>query len=342
MRLPDFQYVAPKSTEEACLFLKDHGRESRILAGGTDLLPLMKQRVFRPAYLVHIHDIPEMNQMEFDEQSGLRIGALVKLHTLEKSPLILERYPMISQAAAQVGSVQIREMGSLGGNLSLDTRCYYYNQSSFWRKCKPICIKMGGEGCNAIGGGKKCFAVFCGDLAPSLIALGAKIKLVSTKGGRILSLSEFYTGDGAKPLAIKPEEVLAEVQVPVFPPGKVVGTYLKYRIRSSFDFPLASVAAVFTFDAKMQVCQEAKVVIGAVGTKPDEVKAIGELLRGRRLGGSIIEEASELAFQAAKPITNQGSTPSYRKRMIKILTAKALATTGGINLKMELRGGEKP
>jgi len=324
MRLPDFQYVAPQSIGEACLFLKDHGRESKILAGGTDLLPSMKQRIFRPSYLVHIHDIPEMSQIRFDEQLGLRIGALVKLHTLERHPLIIERYPMISQAAAEVGSVQIREMASLGGNLSVDSRCYYYNQSYFWRKCKPICIKMGGETCNAIGGGKRCFAAFCGDLAPPLIALGAKIKLLSTKGERILSLSDFYTGDGAKPLAIEPDEVLAEVRVPVLSPNKAFGTYLKYRIRRSIDFPLASVAAVLTLDAKEQACQEVKVVIGAVGTKPEEVKTIGELLKGRRLEDPIIEEASELAFQAAKPIANQGSTPSYRKRMIKILTAKAL------------------
>jgi 4-hydroxybenzoyl-CoA reductase subunit beta len=332
MRLPDFQYVVPKSTEEACLFLKNHQRESKILAGGTDLLPSMKQWIVRPAYLVHIQDIPELNQIEFSEQSGLRIGALVKLCTLERHPVILDRYPLISQTAAEVGSVQIREMGSVGGNLSLDTRCYYYNQSSSWRKCRPVCIKMGGETCNAIGGGKRCFAAFCGDLAPSFIALGATIKLLSTKGERILSLSNFYTGDGAKPLAIEPDEVLVEVQVPAFPPNKVVGTYLKYRIRNSFDFPLASVAAVLTLNSKKEMCQEAKVVIGAVGTKPDEVKKIGELLKERRLEGPVIEEASESAFQAAKPIANQGSTPSYRKRMIKILTAKALQRA--------LRGGQ--
>jgi 4-hydroxybenzoyl-CoA reductase subunit beta len=332
MRLPDFQYVAPRSIGEACLFLKDHGRESKILAGGTDLLPSMKHWIFRPAYLVHLHNIPELNRIEFDEESGLRIGALVKLRTLERHPVILERYPLISQAATEAASVQIREMGSLGGNLSLDTRCYFYNQSFSWRKCRPVCIKMGGETCNAIGGGKRCFAAFCGDLAPSFIALGAKIKLLSNKGERILSLSNFYTGDGAKPLAIEPDEVVAEVHVPTFHPNRVVGTYLKYRIRNSFDFPLASVAAVLTLNSKKQMCQEAKVVIGAVGTKPEEVKMIGELLKGRRLDGPIIEEASELAFQAAKPIANQGSTPSYRKRMIKILTAKVLQRA--------LRGGE--
>ena len=334
MRLPGFQYVAPRSIGEVCLFLKDHGKESKILAGGTDLLPSMKQRIFSPSYLVHIHDIPEMSQIEFNEQSGLRIGALVKLRVLERNPLIRQRYPMISQAAAEVGSVQIREMGSLGGNLSLDTRCYYYNQSSFWRKCKPRCIKMGGERCNAMGGGKRCFAVFCGDLAPSLIALGAEIKLVSTKGERILSLSDFYTGNGAMPLAIETDEVLAEVRIPVLPPNEVIGTYFKYRIRRTIDFPLASVAAVLTFDAKGQICKEATVVIGAVGTKPEEVKTIGELLKGRRLDGPTIEEASELAFHTAKPIANQGSTPFYRKRMIKVMTSKAL--------KRELRGGEKP
>ncbi len=127
MRLPDFQYVEPESIQEACLFLKEHGQESKIMGGGTDLLPSMKQRIFKPKYLVHLGAISNLDQIKFDEQSGLKIGALVKLRSLEKDPVILERYPMIARAASEVGSVQLRQMGTVGGNLSLDTRCYYYN-----------------------------------------------------------------------------------------------------------------------------------------------------------------------------------------------------------------------
>ena len=323
MRLPDFQYVEPKSIQEACLFLKDHIQESKIMGGGTDLLPSMKERVLRPQYLVYLGGIPNLDRIEFDEQLGLRIGALVKLRSLETGPVILDRYPMIAQAASEVGSVQLRQMGTVGGNLSLDTRCYYYNQSAFWRKCRPTCIKMGGETCNAIVGGKKCFAVFSGDLAPALVALGSKVTLVSSNGERRLPLSDFYTGDGARPLAIKPDEILIGVEVPMVP-KEAFSVYLKYRIRRSIDFPLASVATTLIFDRKKKVCHEAKIVIGAVNTMPEELKEIDELLKGKEFASSFIEEASSLAFKAAKPIANAGSSPSYRKKIIKIFIEKAL------------------
>jgi 4-hydroxybenzoyl-CoA reductase subunit beta len=328
MRLPDLRYIEPKSIEEACLFLKEHSQESRIMGGGTDLLPSMKQRIFKPKHVLNLCTIPDLNRIEFNERSGLRIGALVKLRTLEKDPLILKKYPMIAQAAGEVGSVQLREMGTVGGNLSLDTRCYYYNQSDFWRKCRPICIKMGGDICNAVGGGKKCFAIFSGDLAPALIALGAKIKLVSAKGERILSLREYYTGDGANPFTREPEEILMSVEAPTLPKW-TSGCYLKYRIRRSIDFPLAGVATRATLDNQNKVCLEAKVVIGAVGTRPEEIGRIEELLSGKRMTDSVIEEASETAFKAAKPIANAASSPSYRKKMIKVMVEKALRQTLG-------------
>jgi len=323
MRLPDFEYVEPKSTEEACAFLKEHVRESKLIAGGTDLLPSMKQRIFKPKYVVNLGVLPNLDRIEFDEKTGLRIGALVKVRSLETDAMIRERYPMIGQAAEAVGSVQLRQMGTVGGNLSLDTRCYYYNQSDFWRKCRPVCIKMGGETCNAVGGGKKCFAVFSGDLAPALVALGAKIVLRSAKGERSLPLAEYYSGDGAKPLSLGPEEVLTRVEVPVVPKG-AYGSYQKYRIRKSIDFPLAGVGALVVLEGKEKVCREARVVIGAVGTRPEEVKGIGELLKGKKMTESLIEEASEMAFKMARPVANAASTPTYRKRMIKILVTRAL------------------
>jgi 4-hydroxybenzoyl-CoA reductase subunit beta len=323
MRLPDFEYVEPRSIEEAALFLRDNGHESMVIAGGTDLLPSMKQGIFRPNYLVNLCSVPLMDRIEFDDGSGLRIGALVRLRTLERDPLIREHYPMIAQAAEAIGSVQLRQMGTVGGNLSLDTRCYYYNQSDFWRSCRPTCIKMGGDTCNAIGGGKKCFAVFSGDLAPALIALGAKIRLVSASGERSLLLKDFYTGDGAKPLERKPGEFLVSVEVPV-PQKDAFTTYLKYRIRKSIDFPLASMAAMLMMDRKEQVCRDARVVISAVGTRPEEVTRIHDLLLGKKLERSLIEEAAELAFKAARPVANTASTPTYRKRMIKILVGRTL------------------
>lgn len=322
MRLPDFQYMAPSSLQEAALFLKEHGHESKIIGGGTDILPSMKQRIFSPKYVVSLEDIPDLDRVEFDEQSGLRIGASVKLRSLETDPIILDRYPIISQAAHAVGSLQLRQMGTVGGNLSLDTRCIYYNQTDFWRKCRPRCIKMDGETCNAVGGGKKCFAVFSGDLAPALITLGAKIKLHSYSGERTISLSELYTGNGAKPLVKEPTEVLMGVEIPSMPKD-AFSLYLKYRIRKSIDFPLASVAVFIRLEGK-KTCHDSRMVLGAVGPKPQELDGIHELLEGKNLSGSIIEEASSIAYKAAKPVANAGSVPSYRKKIVNVFVKKAL------------------
>jgi 4-hydroxybenzoyl-CoA reductase subunit beta len=214
-------------------------------------------------------------------------------------------------------------MGTVGGHLSVDTRCDYYNQPGFWRDYKPKCIKMGGETCNAIAGGRKCFAVFSGDLAVALIALDARVRLVSARKERTIPLAELYTGNGAKPRAIKPEEILAGVEAPPLSTG-TVGTYAKFAVRKAIDFPLASVAALLTLEGKEKLCRTAKVVIGAVGPRPDEVKTIGQLLEGNKLSHELIEEASDLAFKTAKPVANRGSSPAYRKLMIGVLVRKAL------------------
>ena len=328
MRLPDFQYVEPESIEEACFFLKEHGHESKIISGGTDLLPSMKQRIFRPESLVHLGGISNLNRTEFDKDEGLRIGPLVKLRFLETDPLVLEKNPVLSEAVDQIGSIQLRQMGTVGGNLSLDTRCYYYNQSDFWRKCRPKCIKMGGDTCNALGSGKKCFAIFSGDLAPVLIALDAKITLTSYTGERTLPLNDFYTGDGARPFALSPEEIITDIVVPPIPKNAFT-FYLKYRIRKAIDFPIASVATRLTLEGKEKICRGVKIVIGAVGAKPSVVKGVGELMEGKRMEGSLIEKSSELAFQTAKPIQNTASSPAHRKRMIKVFVESALTKALG-------------
>jgi 4-hydroxybenzoyl-CoA reductase subunit beta len=323
MRLPNFQYVEPGSTQEASAFLANHAEESKVIAGGTDLLPSMKQRVFRPEYVVNLSAIPNLDTIEFDEQSGLKIGALATLSVIEQEPVILEKYPAIAQAAHAVGAVQLKWMGTVGGNLCLDTRCYYYNQSDFWRRCRPTCIKMGGDTCNAVGGGKKCFAVFSGDLAPALIAMGANIRLLSAKGERTLPLNDLYSGDGADPVSIPPEEILTSVEIPA-PAEGTFSTYLKYRIRQAIDFPLAGVAVKLVMNENDKACQDVKVVIGAVGPRPMEVEGIKELLAGKKLESPAIEQAALLAQKAAKPVDNAAGSPSYRKLMIKIFVEKAL------------------
>jgi 4-hydroxybenzoyl-CoA reductase subunit beta len=329
VRLPAFSYLEPYSIGEAASFLREHGRECKIMAGGTDLLPSMKQRLLKPKVLMSLQRISDLEGIGFDETQGLYIGSMVTLHALETSPLVKERYPIIKQAVHAVGSPQLRRMGTVGGNLSLNTRCHYYNQSESWRKSRPRCLKMGGDTCNAVGGGKKCFAVFSGDLAPALIALGAEVKLVSHSSERILPLRDYYTGNGAEPLAGNPDEILAGVKVPPLSPD-AFAAYFKFRIRESIDFPFASMAAVISLEEKGEFCRKASVVIGAVGTRPQEVKEIAEITEGKRLDGQVIEEASDLARKAAKPVDNLGSSPEYRRLTIKafVRTAFQIALEG--------------
>ncbi len=322
MRLPSFQYMVPESEEELLGFLKNNKGETRLAAGGTDLLPSMKQGLYRPRSLVLLNRLPRLGQIKFNELSGLTIGPLVTLNDLETSTLVKEKYPVVAQAAGLVGSPQLRYMGTVGGNLNLDTRCFYFNQSSSWRKCRPVCVKAGGETCNAIGGGKKCFAAFSGDLAPVLVSLGATVRLLSGEGERTVPLAEYYTGDGANPFVRRDDELLAGIEVPVLPES-VFCSYHKYSIRKAIDFPLAGVAVKVELD-RDRICKDIKIVLGAVSPKPREVEAAAEVLKGKELKTELLEQAAEQAFKAAKPVANLGSTPSYRKIMVREFVRKAL------------------
>lgn len=328
MQLPQFEYVESKSLEDAARLLQEKGRRSMLIGGGTDMLPSMKQRVYHPTYIISLAAVPDLKQIQFDDNGGLKLGSGLKLCTLENNAKIKKRFPIVAQAAGAVGSPQLREMGTLGGNLCLDTRCYYYNQSETWRKCRTACIKMGGDVCNAIGSGKKCFAVFSGDMAPALIALNATIVLHSARGERTIPLDELYSGDGARPLAKQPDEILMRVEIPGQQKG-TLGTYSKYRIRRSIDYPLAGVATMLAMDSNDKVCRGVKVVIGAVGTCPAAVNGITELLINQKLDDSLIEEASDLAYKAAKPIANTAGTPFHRKVMIKAYVKRALEHASG-------------
>ncbi len=322
MQLPQFTYVEPESLKEAAQFLQQKGPASRIMGGGTDILPSMKQRIYAPEYVVSLEAITDLGQIKFNENSGARLGPSVKLGSLASNLKIQKRFPILAQAARAVGSPQLREMGTLGGNLCLDTRCIYYNQSATWRSCRPACIKMGGKVCNAIGSGKKCFAVFSGDLAPALIALDARVVLLSAGKERTILLNDLYSGDGTRPLTIQSDEILAGVEIPGQSNG-ALGTYLKYRIRKSIDYPLASVATALSIDGPDKTCREARVVIGAVGRRPLRIKGIDALLKDKILNDALIEEASQLAFKAARPIENTAGSPTHRKLMIKVLVKKA-------------------
>lgn len=319
MRLPKFEHLQPESLEEALDFLSEYGEEAKVIAGGTDLLVAMKHRLLTPKYLVNLKGLG----LDFiaEGQDRLRIGALTRLTTLIKSPLVRERFPILAQAASYVAAPPLRNMATLGGNLCLNTRCFFYNQSQFWRQARPPCFKTGGEMCHAVKGGDHCYSVYQGDLAPVLIALEAKVKLVRKGSERVIPLPELYTGQGEEPIALEADEILTEVEIPA-PTASWGGDYQKLRYRGAMDFPLVGVAAVLHWNDG--TCVKAKVVLTAIASAPVVVEEASQLLEGSRLDGEVIAEAAEAAYNVARPVSNIGSTPLYRRKMVRVMTRRAI------------------
>jgi 4-hydroxybenzoyl-CoA reductase beta subunit len=286
MRLPRFEHLQPESLEEALDLLSEHREEARVIAGGTDLLVSMKHSLLTPGYLLNLKRL----ELDFIEEGkeGVRIGAL--------------------------------------GNLCLNTRCFFYNQSQFWRQARPLCFKTGGETCHVVKGGERCYSAYQGDLAPVLIALGARAKLARKGGERVIPLLDLYTGQGEEPIALEVGEILTEVEIPA-PVAPWGGDYQKLRYRGAMDFPLVGVAAVLHLDGGS--CAKAKVVLTAVASAPVVVEEASKLLEGQKPDEEAIARAAEAAYEAAHPVGNVGSTPLYRRKMVRVMTQRAIAHAGG-------------
>lgn len=322
MELPKFEHLQPESLAEALELLAEHRGNAKIMAGGTDLLVSMKQGLLDPGYLVNLKEIPELNFIAYEEGKGLRVGALTKLVSLTESEVIQQSYPILAQAAEQVAAPPLQQMGTLGGNLCLNTRCLYYNQSRFWRQARLPCYKTGGDLCHVVKGGNRCFAVYRGDLAPALMALGASVRVAKQDGDRVIPLADIYTGKGKRPLALEAGEVLVEVRVP--PSVDLgIGDYQKLRYRGAMDFPLVGVAAVLAKNGSGD-CAGANVVLTAVDTAPVLVEEAAKPLQGHSLTDELVGQAAEAAYDAARPVANAGSNPSYRRKMVRVLAKRAI------------------
>lgn len=321
MTLPAFEVLRPRTLEAAVEALDHYGAEAQIVAGGTDLIPSMKQQLFAPRVLLDIKRIRDLDFIRFDPLEGLAIGALARISAIAESPLVHRHYPVLQEAARTIASPLLRNMGTLGGNLCLDTRCLYYNQSLFWRAALGYCIKKDGTLCHVAPGGHKCWAVFSGDMAPALLTLGASVQLTGPQGSREVPLEEFYVNDGIARIAKTREEIVTSIRVPASSAGWN-GTFKKYRIRQSIDYPLVGVAAVMRKDAR-GICLEARVALTAVNPAPHLVKA-AELLRGKPYDPALVEEVAHDAIRTGKPLKTSASTPEYRRHMIRVSVRRAL------------------
>jgi 4-hydroxybenzoyl-CoA reductase subunit beta len=246
---------------------------------------------------------------------------MVTLETLEKSPFVLKEYASVAQAIQVVAIPPIRHKATIGGNLCLDTRCIYYNQSELWRSGQEACFKLGGDICHAVEKGRRCQAVYQGDLGPVLLALGAEVKIISTKGEKIIPLAEFFTGRGEKPNVLKPDEILVEVLIPS---GQgAVGVYEKLHVREGMDFPMAGVAVMVKRNRSGAI-EQGKLVLGAVGSSPTEVSNAARLLVGHKPTDDLLQSVSQEAMDRAQPVGNLAMNASYRRKMVGVLVKRAL------------------
>jgi 4-hydroxybenzoyl-CoA reductase subunit beta len=291
-----------------------------LIAGGTDLVPNMKRRHQSPKTLVSLRRVKELHKLNGTLGAGLTLTELVD------SALVREKYRGLWQAAAQVATPHLRNMGTLGGNLCLDTRCTYYNQSHEWRKAIDFCLKKEGETCWVATASKRCVAVSSTDTAPALIALGATVKLVSAAGEREVALADLYRNDGIDYLARKHEEILTEVMLPEAQGWK--STYWKLRRRGSFDFPVLGVAAAVKL-AQDGTVEEARIALGAVASRPFLVDKAGAALAGRKLTDETIAEAGAIVASRAKPMDNTDLDLYWRKDVAANFAGYALREVRG-------------
>jgi 4-hydroxybenzoyl-CoA reductase subunit beta len=329
LRLPRFEYRAARTVSEALEWLGEYGGAgdkdpealAMVMAGGTDVLPNMKQHIFTPRLVVGLCGVRELHGIRYTQETGLRLGAGVTLHEIAADPLVRERYPALATAASVVSTPQLRRMGTLGGNLCLDTRCNYYNQSEFWRRARDFCLKKGSEICRVAPNGTGCYAVSSCDTAPVLVAFGASVRVTSREEKQVVPIDAMYADDGIHPVHVRGNEVLSDVLVPVLE-GDWRSTYVKYRVRGSFDFPIAAVAAAACFDG--DACLEARVVLQGVATQPLRLREAEALLGGQRWTPEVLDAAAELAYKAAHPMDNTSGTIALRRRVVRAHTRQAL------------------
>ena len=319
MRLPWFDHRQPRSVAEASKILAGEGPQAMLIAGGTDLLPNMKRRHQTPKVLVSLKGIEALKKANGSLGSGLTLSEVLKLDNIPTA---------LRQAAAQVATVHLRNAGTLGGNLCLDTRCTYYNQNYEWRKAIDFCLKKDGDICWVATASKRCVAVSSTDTAPALIALNARVVLEGAAGEREIPVENLYKNDGIDYLSRKPDEILTAVRVP----GDWKSTYWKLRRRGAFDFPILGVAVALKFSPGNTI-ESARVALGAAASRPFLVEKAGEYLLGKKLTNDVIAEASALIASRAKPMDNTDMDLYWRKEVADDFAGYALRELRGDDMR---------
>jgi 4-hydroxybenzoyl-CoA reductase subunit beta len=327
IRLPPFTYVAPRTLDAAVRALAEAGPHAMPVAGGTDLYPNMKRRQFEPTTLVGLRAIADLRGVRGTRREGVAVGACTTLTAVATHPELADAYAGLATAAGLVSSPQLRNMGTLGGNVCVDTRCNYYNQSYEWRQAIGFCMKKDGDICLVAPGSPRCWAVSSSDTAPALWSLGARVRLAGPAGERTVPISALYEDDGIRYLAKRADELVTEVLLP--PADGWRSAYLKLRRRGAFDFPVLGVAVAVRLEG--EVVREARIVLGAVASRPREATTAAAGLVGHRLTAETIEAAATAAAGPARPLDNTDLTHPYRKKVTRVYVARALARVAGLD-----------
>jgi 4-hydroxybenzoyl-CoA reductase subunit beta len=319
MRLPRFRYLAPSSVEEAVRWKLEGGPAAMYVAGGTDLYPNMKRRHQTPSIVIALRGLSELRGIRAN--GGITIGAGEILSDVAAHPRIRGDHPALAHAVESISTPILRNMGTIGGNVLLDTRCTYYDQNYDWRKAIDFCMKRDGTICWVAPASPRCWAVQSSDSAPVLVALGAEVTLASAGGERRIPTTDLYRDDGIDYLTKEPDELLTAIHLP--PAGGWRAAYRKLRRRGAFDFPVLGVAAWARF-ARDGTVEDARVVLGGVGSRPIEVARARELMVGNCLEPDLNREVADVCFRLARPLDNTDFTLSWRKEMVRPFVARTL------------------
>jgi 4-hydroxybenzoyl-CoA reductase beta subunit len=321
MYLPKFEYHGPTSLKEATHLLKALDAPVEILAGGTDLFPRMKYGLVRPEHLISLKEIPIEPPIQL-ENGAICLDAHITLSEMVLSPLIRKWVPLLAKASERVASQEIRNMATLGGNICQESRCLYYNQSHRFQFVDP-CFKRGGEMCYFATKGKKCFAVYMGDLAPALMCLDAEVRILGSDGERQVPIDNIFSGDALCPLNLNPDEVLTKVIIPS-QPNSSGWSHIKYSLRGGVEFAALNMATILKVKDGGKTCEQAGIVVDAIAPCPMRAQKAASLLKGQALSGDLIEEAAKAVAEEMKITPHHGFTVAYLREILKVQAKRAL------------------
>jgi 4-hydroxybenzoyl-CoA reductase beta subunit len=323
MTLPKFTHLAPSSLDEALDLLNEKGEKIKVIAGGSDLMVQLKHRTTTPEFILDIKDLSDLDGINAGQDGKTTIGALTTLESISESEQIKEQFPILAQAAFKVASSQIRNVGTLGGNICLNTRCWYFNQTSQWREAIPACYKMGGDECLVIKNSDKCNAVFLADTVPALIALDAELKILKKGGERTIPVEQLYNGSGHPANLLGADEILGEILIPATPKN-TYSVFIKDAPREVVDFALVNMAMCVTFKGNDGVCEKARIAAGGVTSGPVRSIKAEDALKGQKITDGLADEVAGLVVKDAAPISPIWVSPSQRRQTLRTFVKRQL------------------